>query len=285
MRYYCPYTNQELNVSDTSSEHIIPLSLGGVNGLEIPVCIRRNSELGADIDAKIGNELIIKSARTKLGIKSQSGKEASMYFSNAKDGKTGLPLQANFTKDGIELNAPYIPNGAIPPRGETINLSTTSNLDIWLKYVAKTFLSAGYYAYGDEFRYNVDTNALRVIVDLSFDDWTTSHQQELKDVRAHHIYAEDTDDFMKLFRHICKAVDNASCIGLVPSSKGLCCFVGILGNYIGNVTVNANTEGFPREAEFEQGHFICVQDGKLVRVSFQRVLDKVLMPLHESKSC
>lgn len=277
MKHYCPYTDQDLNVSDTNSEHIIPLSLGGVNGLEIPVCQRKNSELGSRIDAKMANELIIKSARTKLGIKSQSGKEASMYFSNAKDGETGLPLQANFTKDGIKLTAPYVPDGVAPPRGGSISVSVTSEFDIWLKYVAKTFLSAGYYAYGDEFRYNVDTNALRVIVDLSFDDWTTSQKEAIKDVRSHYIYEEDTHDFMKLYRHICKAVNNSSCIGLVPSSRGLCCFVGVLGNYIGSLTVNANTENFPRDGAFEQGHFICVQNGTLVRVSFQRVLEKVLL--------
>ena len=38
---YCPYTDQEINEGETSKEHIIPLSLGGVNGFEIPVRFRQ----------------------------------------------------------------------------------------------------------------------------------------------------------------------------------------------------------------------------------------------------
>ena len=274
MKQYCPYTDQELDKSLLSSEHIIPLSLGGVNGFEIPVCKIKNSELGSKIDAKIGNELIIQSARSKLGVKSQSGKTSSMYFSNAKDGKTGLPLQADFTKDGLKLNTPYVPDGADKPIGETINLSITSDLDIWLKYTAKTFLSAAYYAYGDKLRYNVDTKPLRIIMNYNYDEWKSRFSDDLSEVLAHHIYSEDINDFYKLFRKMSESITNASCVVLMPSSKGLGCFVSILGNYIGSLHVNADTIDFPNEGLYEQGHLMCVQNGKLECVSFASMLRK-----------
>ena len=47
---YCPYTDREIPESKSSSEHIIPLSLGGVNGFEIPVDATFNSTLGSEID-------------------------------------------------------------------------------------------------------------------------------------------------------------------------------------------------------------------------------------------
>ena len=37
MKIWCPYTNQDLDESETSPEHIIPLSLGGCDDFAIPV--------------------------------------------------------------------------------------------------------------------------------------------------------------------------------------------------------------------------------------------------------
>lgn len=34
---YCIYSNQVISNADTSREHIIPLSMGGMDGFEIPV--------------------------------------------------------------------------------------------------------------------------------------------------------------------------------------------------------------------------------------------------------
>ena len=55
---YCPYTDRELPESKSSSEHIIPLSLGGVNGFEIPVDATFNSILGSEIDGKLATDFL-----------------------------------------------------------------------------------------------------------------------------------------------------------------------------------------------------------------------------------
>ena len=34
---YCPYTDRDIPLSESSPEHIIPLALGGMNGFAIPV--------------------------------------------------------------------------------------------------------------------------------------------------------------------------------------------------------------------------------------------------------
>ena len=56
---YCPYTNREIPESGTSREHIIPLSIGGVNGFEIAVDAAFNSKVGAELDGALANELLI----------------------------------------------------------------------------------------------------------------------------------------------------------------------------------------------------------------------------------
>jgi hypothetical protein len=118
---YCPYTNREISGSEVNSEHIIPISLGGVNGFEIPVCKKFNSKVGSEIDAKIGKELIIQSRRVNLKVKGHSGKIPKMYYKNALDEETGLPLQVEISKDtGIRARVPHIPVGAKYPTGRKI---------------------------------------------------------------------------------------------------------------------------------------------------------------------
>ena len=55
---YCPYTDKYLSTNEVNREHIIPLSLGGVNGFEIPVSIDFNSKAGSNIDGALANDLI-----------------------------------------------------------------------------------------------------------------------------------------------------------------------------------------------------------------------------------
>ena len=55
---YCPYTDRNLSEWETSAEHIIPLSLGGTNGLELPVEPALNAQLGSEIDGALANEFL-----------------------------------------------------------------------------------------------------------------------------------------------------------------------------------------------------------------------------------
>jgi len=254
---------------------IIPLSLGGVNGFEIPVCKNFNSWAGSKIDAKIANELIIQSRRTNLKVKSQSRKIAEMYFKNARDEETGHLLQVKITKDqGIRARAPYVEEGSKAPTGKTIQFSVTGDIDIWLRYVAKVSLSAGYFAYGNLFRKNVNTVDLRNIMTKSNDELLKKHSD--MNVHAHYLYMGDETQEIKLYKHICKAVGNHSCVGIIPSNKYLTFFVGILGGYIGLIRVEADTREFPNEKKYWWGHFMCPQSGQLGRISYHRLMEKVV---------
>ena len=72
---YCPYTDREIPERESSSEHIIPLSLGGVNGFEIPVDATCNSTLGGGIDGKLATEFLWELRRTEHDARGHSGKE------------------------------------------------------------------------------------------------------------------------------------------------------------------------------------------------------------------
>jgi hypothetical protein len=58
MPVYCPYTDLQLAESECSPEHIVPLSLGGTNGFELPVSASFNSKLGHEIDGAMANDFL-----------------------------------------------------------------------------------------------------------------------------------------------------------------------------------------------------------------------------------
>ena len=272
---YCPYTNILIPESDSNPEHIIPLSLGGNNDFVINVCKKANAKLGSEIDAKIGNELIIASRRARFEVKGHSNKTPALYFNNAIDSHSGLPLQVKVTKtDGMKIRAPYVPDKENLPTGKEIQLTMTGSIDIWLKYVAKVALSSGIFAYGNLFQTDVQSDILRSMV---YSD-NLPELQENKNIHqllgGHYLYHESNHWHLDLYKTICESIHNSSCVGIVPSTGAVSFFAGILGCYIGVVTVKANTDNWPNEGAYRDGHFMCVQNGKLCRLSFRRVLEK-----------
>lgn len=273
--HYCPYTDETLSSTEMNSEHIIPLSLGGANGFEIPVCKKFNAKAGSAIDAVIGKQLIIQSRRTKLKVKGQSGKVAEMYYKKAFDGDTGLPLQVKITKDkGINVRAPYIPDNFEMVTTRTIKLPVKIDREIWLKYVAKVALSSGYFAYGKLFKEKVNTKNLRLIMNKSNDELIEKYC-DMK-VNAHDLFMEEASINEKLCKHVCKAIGENSCVGIIPDKESITIFAGILGQYVGSIRVEADTMGFPNEGDFYWGHFMCVQGGKLKRGSHRKLLEKIV---------
>lgn len=55
---YCPYTDQDIAVGDSSPEHIIPLALGGLNSFTLPVSATFNSKVGSEIDGTLANDFV-----------------------------------------------------------------------------------------------------------------------------------------------------------------------------------------------------------------------------------
>ena len=101
---YCPYTDQDIPEVKTSPEHIIPLSLGGVNGFEIPVDAAFNSQVGTVLDGALANEFLFALRRTEFDTRGHSGKKPSATIKNASYGDENRPAQAHFhRKDGLRV--------------------------------------------------------------------------------------------------------------------------------------------------------------------------------------
>ena len=72
---YCPYVDQDIPAAQANREHIIPLSLGGTNSLEVPVDSAFNSKMGSVLDGAIAKEFLFALRRTEYDARGHSGKK------------------------------------------------------------------------------------------------------------------------------------------------------------------------------------------------------------------
>ena len=147
---YCPYTDQDLHYEKTSSEHIIPLALGGSNGFELRVDASFNTKLGSELDGQLANEFLIAMRRTKYDARGHSNKEPWATGKNATYGVDDRPAQVRIhRKHGIRL-WDALDREEKSGKG-TIRINATLNIDLPIRFAAKVGLAAGYYAYGKVF--------------------------------------------------------------------------------------------------------------------------------------
>jgi hypothetical protein len=150
----------------------------------------------------------------------------------------------------------------------------THELDLHFRFVAKVALSAGYFVYGDLFRTAVQHDTLRKVMHHRWGD-PDEHLRDL-DVWADSMLYQHDDIRLKLIRTLCRASSPYSIVGLVPGKNSLRVFVGILGDYIGMLTVPADTSAFPNEGQFRLGHVLqCHPRQGIARLSFMDTMIQI----------
>ncbi|MES2822491.1 MAG: hypothetical protein V4732_02740 [Pseudomonadota bacterium] len=269
---YCPYSDKEIAKEETSSEHILPLSLGGINSFEIPVSKIENSSVGSKLDGLLAEDYLIKRARNRYDIRGHSNKKPFVEFKRARCAITQSPLNVKFDAlEGVKVWSHR--EQKILADENTLELSLQVDIDLDLMFVAKVALSAGYFAYGEKFRDHVQHHEFRTIMNNRPNE--VNQKLTPLNARVDSRFSKTEEEPLKIFRLLCEAVEPSSIVGLIPGPSNFGVFVGVLGNYIGTINVPANSEHFPNEGRYELGHIICPQNGNLVRVSFKRALEKL----------
>ena len=281
---YCPYTDADIPKAESSSEHIIPLSLGGVNGFEVPASREFNSDVGSTIEGKLANDFLWQAPRMEFNARGRSGKEVIATVRHATYGEPRRPAQIQFRhQDGMRLwdarDRVYVrPSGSI-------EMNVSLHLDIPFRFLAKVAMGAGYFVYGDLYRQHVDHQQLRDIVRLDRSAlkerlelherktglWTVRWEDHLR------LAPDDPDGRMPVFRLVCSSVKGSSVL-LVPGEQCLGIFVGLLGRYSGMLNVPATTDAFPMEGDHDLGHAVSLVNGCVERSSL-RARVKALMNL------
>jgi len=264
---YCIYTNTNVSDELASKQHIIPLSLGGVDNFSINTHREMNSFLGSNIEAPLINEFTVFLNRMHHDIKGQSGKLPELKIKKAK--VDGNPVSVKWNKHSIDiydtLNHNYIKNRPVnvelklPP----VNLWTR------FKFISKIALETGYYLFNEIFIKYADCETLRKAIfcdDLSnqnlslkyYDNYTPQNNVKDEDVGFYHL--------TKLL------IDNigTSCVIVVFTETGMIIEVGILGKYLGSLNFFVeNIKYFPiNDIMFRQGHVLICKDKRLFCDSF-----------------
>ena len=271
-RIYCPYTDSDIPESETNSEHIIPLSLGGANGLEIPVHSSFNTKVGSELDGKLANEFFWALRRTEYDARGHSGKEPFATSKKASYGEDDRCAQVRFHhKKGVSIwdvrDRKYIGE-----KGSIINASFDIDIDLPMRFTAKVALSAGYYVYGDLFRQHVDHCQLRDVMNI--EPAKLDLTKTPSELGTGHLTLQ-TDDYLREapsdpaseIRRMCSSI-RGSVVFLVPGQDCFRVAVGLLGHYLAIVNVPARTDLFPSEGDCAWGHVLSIVDRRLKRFSW-----------------
>ena len=190
---WCPYTDRDLDESETNEEHILPLALGGCNQFVLQVDRSVNCSVGSEIDGLIAKEFGVKFARRGFNSEGQSGKEPEVVFKHATF--EGRPVQVQFLGGG---NLPRVwdlkarrylePDEII---GKQITLNFAIDDMVRFRFAAKVALSAGYFAFGDWWRQNVDHTQARSVMNIrTLAEWESAKPKSL----VHDLYREMPQD-------------------------------------------------------------------------------------------
>ncbi len=274
---YCPYSDAEIPLSATSPEHVIPLSLGGHDDFILPVDATFNAKAGTEIDGKIANDFLMLMKRRDHDARGHSGKPPEPVLKKAKDAATGRPIQVNLGKNLQVWDAKDRKN--VPPGGMTFEATFKIELEPPVQFLAKTFLSAGHFVYGDLFRQKVKHQDVRLLMrgpsTLTEAEIGTIQTRMFRDLQG------DLEDPVQqqeydIQRLLCHLVRGSLVVFFPSADNTLCMFCGILGAYMGMLAVPANVSALPIDGGHDLGHAVIVSNGKVLRWSYRRFLTRMV---------
>ena len=278
MSEYCIYLDSLSD--DMSTEHIFPMSLGGLDSFCIQADRKFNNNVGSRVDGAIANDFLMLFKRDRAEAKGHSGTHPEPIARRATL-EDGTPIQAIFSKTGLRLydlkQKRYLTKGE---GTRTIKVSGLKlDLDADIRFVAKVALAAGYYAYDDFFKNGVQHSQARMIV-------TAERLTDVNpSVRLYTRFQDpetlpDPSDY-QLFKAAIE-LSGCSCVLMLPGKDCFGVVVGVLGEFMGMINIPANTTGFPNEGAYSLGHCIFLQEGKVKRMSFRHLCNKLLEAMEKN---
>lgn len=284
---YCIYTDRIIEDDASNSEHIIPLSLGGANGFEIPVDKEFNAVAGTEIDGEIANDFINMFHRREHDAKGHSRKSPYPKVKKSIIEDSGKPIQVSFKKENIDIYSPMDGRNLTEDEKHGLTFKSTINIkiDCNIKFTAKVALSAGYFIYGDLFKEKVDHHELRQLMNFNR---KTSKQEDFNSFNTlgwywpHPVPEKDSKDFA-MYDSFAKSL-NCSFVLCIPAPKNIGFVVSVLGRLIGILNVPANTDDFPNSGDYDLGHAVLLKNKKTERISYRELAKKVLTEIENNEA-
>lgn len=272
---YCPYTDKEISLEQSNNEHIIPKSLGGINSFNLPVDAIYNSNAGSEIDGELANDLLMLFRRREFDARGHSNKPPKVHSKKSFFSESGKPIQVEFQgKEGIKVwdsieRKEFDPQDIV---GKTITSSFSISMYGRAKFAAKVALATGYFVYGELFRESVKHDDLRKL--MNFNKQSTKQDFTNVSLRIYDQFMptekKQDEEERNLYDFFCNFI-GSSCVIIIHGSTNLLFVVGILGQHIATINVEAKTDKFPFDGDFDLGHVIILKDNKLERISYRQL--------------
>ena len=280
---YCPYTDRELDASETTAEHIIPLSLGGCNAFTIPVERQFNSEVGHAIDGKFATDGLITVLRARKDARGHSGQPPRARWRTVDE--DGNPLQTVVDAAGFNVYDPKARRTLA--RDETAGRQFSARFEIQqfvrVPFAAKVALGTGQFLFGDAFRRHVQHQQLRDLL-------TPLREIPQDKLRANRVSYLDrindrkddrADPHHRMIELMCASLD-ASTVVVVLGNGRLWFSIAILGEWQATLGVEAEDKAFPDTGEHDLGHVIALQGGQLVQLSMREAAAELHQVMNRS---
>ena len=273
-RVWCPYTGTLIPWSETVPEHVVPLSLGGLDELCVRTQKKANWDLGSKVDAPLADDFRVKQRRNRLGMAGHSGKRPVVKLRRSEL-ESGEPVQVTFDRGDVRVWSPRRKQHIAVGSDVQIRSSWTMHMNASLRFAAKVALSAGYFVYGDLFTRAVAHEEIRFLMEFDLAGVTPDETAKLRRRAATMgVQAEDwlravENPDLEVYRLLSQAYGHSSVVGLVPTRSSITVFVGVLGLYIGLVDTPADTTNFPVLETHDLGHIMVLRGGKIERQSLR----------------
>lgn len=268
---YCIYTDSDVPVGSGNSDHIIPLSLGGLNGFEIWSDAAFNSYVGSKVDGAIANDFLVMLARRNADARGHSNTPpVPVWKRSTMDGK---PVQIKLGRDKIEGwdSRARAPIAEEELEGRTIQSNLTIDKFAAMRFAAKVALGSAYFIYGDAIRTALDCAELRKLIMLDPDAAradTSLIPDKVTVCDRFHPDANGGSAEAMMFRALCEFTSRSTLLS-VPHQDSISFHIGVVGMFMASVICPADTSGLPIGGLHDVGHAILLAPGAIERLSLR----------------
>lgn len=286
---YCIYTDADVAEGAGNLDHIVPLSLGGLNGFWTWCATDYNSTMGSKVDGAIANDLLVMLARRNADARGHSNKPPTPVWKYSEiDGK---PVQVKLSREKIELWDPRV-NAVVADEdvaGREIKSSFRIDKFSAMRFAAKVALGAGYFVYGDKIRSAVDCDEFRKLIALDPDRARSDASlipDQITVCDRFHADANGGSADAQMFRALCEFTSRTTIV-LVPHIDAVSFHIGVLGMFMASITCPANTTDLPIGGLYDVGHVVLLAPGQLERLplrGFALALNQLLDADQQSRA-
>lgn len=267
---YCIYTDKDVPNDNGNLDHVVPLSLGGLDEFVVWSDRDVNSKLGSEVDGKLSQDQLVRMALRDAGVKGHSGKEAAPVWK--KSYVNGRPSKLTWGKDKV------IAWDAIDRRelaedeliGKEISTKWQIDLHVPTRFIAKVALGAGHFIYGDAIRSALNCESLRQLALLDRQSARNSSCLSHSGIMICDRFHRDSQPGQPghMYRVAVESI-RRSVVLSIPHDDAVSFHVGLVGMYIGSLIVPAVTDSLPKCEEHDLGHVLLLAPGPFERRSFR----------------